>query len=953
MNKSTRTIEAVAVFTTLALLTTPLLATPLPSDSRIVTGKLANGVTWMYRQHDNPPGKMAMIMHVDTGSLNETDGQRGLAHFLEHMAFNGTENFAPGKLLPYFESIGMEFGNDLNAFTSFDQTAYMLFAPDTETAQLDKALMCLSDYAFRMLLLDEEIDKERGIILEEKRTGKNAFQRIRDQLYPELYEGSRFAARIVIGKEEIIAKAPRGEFVDYYRTWYRPENITVVLVGDTSRDRVAPLVEKWFGKYQPAVPTRKKKGPEFNPFQSQRAIVVTDPEMAFCDVSMVNIRPGRPPVTTVEQWQTKLVEHVGTWILDRRFDERVKKGEASYREAYANVGDFFHDALRVSVNAEGEPEDWPKMIEELVMEVNRAGEYGFTARELELARKEILAEAEREVRTEPTRNARRFLFEILHAVNHQEPILSAQQELDLYSKYLGAVTLAEVNEILREHFRPGTFAYVVEMVEKEGVQVPARDDVLAAARAAWSRKVKPMGEDAAPTDLLASMPTPGKVVDYTVDQDLDITSAWLSNGVRVHHRFMDYKEDTVMMSIALAGGEIEETAANAHITEVASLAVNEAATSRLTSTNIRDIMTGKNIKVSAGGEGDSLTVRVQGSPNDLEVGLQLARAVLTDGKIEESAFENWRLQTLQRIDMLNAMPRFKAMEAVLDLLSGGDPRRKMIAKKDVERQSLEAAQKWFDRLCREAPIEVAVVGDIPWATAKPLIEKYLGSLPNRSRAAKHLDRLRRLARPTGPLSRRVDVATMTPQATAAAGFAGSEGRNTFDTRGLHLAANVLDSRLVKRIREELAWVYSIHVYNRPGWVYPDAGMFASGAPCDPNNADKLADEIHAMFQEFAEKGPTEEELDNAKKQIANNLDEDMKEPRYWWSVLAHFDLHGRNLDDEKGKVEDYQRYTAAQVRDVFRKYYQTTRQFRVTAIPSKAEAEESETIEEAVTAPTS
>ena len=952
MGKTNRGLVIMAVFTALALCTAPLLATPLPSDSRIDAGKLSNGTTWLYRQHDNPPGKMAMIIHVDTGSLNETDTQRGLAHFLEHMAFNGSENFAPGELLPYFESIGMEFGADLNAFTSFDQTAYMLFTPDTETEQLDKALMCLSDYAFRLLLTDEEIDKERGIILEEKRTGKNAFQRIRDKLYPDLYEGARFAQRMVIGKEDVIAKAPRSEFVDYYRTWYRPENITVMLVGDSASDRVIPLIEKWFGEYKPTVPPRKQKGPEFTPFSTQRAIVVTDPEMAFCDVNVMNLRPGRPPTTTVEQWRTDLVEYVGTWILNRRFDERVKKGEANYRSAYSGVRNFFNDAVRVSTNAEGEPEDWPKMIEEIVMEANRAGEHGFTARELKLARKKILAEAERKVRTEPTQNARRLLFQMLFTLNNEEPILSAQQELDLYTEHLDAVTLAEVNETFREHFRPGTFAYVIEMVEKEGVSVPSRDEVLAAARAAWARKVEPIQEDDAPTGLLASMPTPGTVAAFTVDDDLDVTSAWLSNGVRVHHRFMDYKEDTVMVSVALAGGEIEETATNAKITRVASLAVNEPATSRLTSTNIRDIMTGKNIRVFAGGEGDSLRIRVQGSPRDLEAGLQLVHAVLIDGKIEEAAFNNWKLETLQRIELFDKMPRFKAMEAMTELLSGGDPRQTMITKPDVERQSLAAAQKWFDRLSREAPIEVAVVGEVKWTEVRPLIERYLGSLPKRERSAPHLQKLRRLPRPTGPLSRRVDVETMTPQAMAMTGFVGSEGRNVVDTRALHLASNVLDSRLVKHIREELAWVYSIGAFSRPSWVYEDAGIFASGAPCDPENADKLAQEVHTMFQAFAEKGPTEEELANAKKQIANNLDEDMKEPRYWFNILSHLDLHGRDLENEKGKVEDYQRYTVVQVRDVFRKYHQPTRQFRVTALPTKAEAGKSEKVKETATAPT-
>src|SRR5437588_2784938 len=205
----------------LALLALPawLDAQPLPHDARNLTGTLDNGVTWIYRQHTNPPGKMALMMHVRSGSLNETDTQKGLAHFMEHMSFNGSEHFPPGKLIPYFESIGMQFGADLNAFTSFDQTAYMLFTPDTTTNQIDKALTVLSDYAFRDTLQVDEIDKERGVVLEESRTGKGAFQRIRDKLWPELFGGSRFAARLPIGEDSILSNAKKEEFIDYYNTW--------------------------------------------------------------------------------------------------------------------------------------------------------------------------------------------------------------------------------------------------------------------------------------------------------------------------------------------------------------------------------------------------------------------------------------------------------------------------------------------------------------------------------------------------------------------------------------------------------------------------------------------------------------------------------------------------------------------------------------------------------------
>ncbi len=913
----------------------PLQAKDLPHDTRILTGKLDNGVTWMYRQHDNPPGKMALMMRVGTGSLNESDAQKGLAHFMEHMCFNGSEHFPPGKLIPYFESIGMQFGADLNAFTSFDETAYMLFTPDTKAEQIDKALMVMSDYAFHVTLPVEEIDKERGVVLEEARSGKSAAQRIRDKLWPELFSGSRFAARLPIGDEKIISTAQRATFLDYYQTYYRPENITVVLVGDSKPDDLIPLIKKWFGEFKSTAPARPEKGPEFKPFTSERAIVVTDPEMAYCQIQMLNIRPGRPPTTTVERARTDLIEALGGWIIGRRFDDRVKKGLASYRGAGAGVEDFFHDAVLVAGYATGEAKDWSKMLDEMETEIVRAREFGFTERELDLAKKNLLADAERAVRTESTRNAREIINEIISSVNDRTPVLSAQQNLELYQELFPTIQISEVSGTFKEEYTPGTFAYVVTTSGKDGSVVPSREEVAKVADAALARKVEPIKEDAAANSLLASEPKPGKAVESTVDSDLGITSAWLENGVRVHHRFMDYKKDSILISISLAGGEIEETAENRGVTEVASLALNEAATHRLPSSAIRDLMTGKNISVSGGGAGDTFVIHVTGSPKDLEAGLQEAYALLTDGIVEETAFNNWKLSTLQNIEQQETKPQFKAIEAREELLSGGDPRRKALTKANVEALSVAKAQAWLERLSATAPIEVAIVGDMKLDAVMPLIEKYLGSLPKRNRSADNLQKLRLLHRLPGPLSRHVEVSTVTPQAIAIAGFASSDGRNTADSRALALAANILTSKLIKRVREDLSLVYSISANNTPAWIYQDGGRFGSGAPCDPSNASKVVDEIMKMFKEFAAAGPTDEELANGKKQIANHLDESMREPSYWWGILSSYDLQGHNLEEEKRVKEAFAALTKEQVQQVFQKYFTPTRTYEVIAVPVK------------------
>ncbi len=909
----------------------------LPTDPRIVSGKLDNGVRWLYRQHDNPPGKMALMIHVDSGSLMEKESQRGLAHFMEHMAFNGSENFPPGALIPYFESIGMEFGADINAFTGFDQTCYMIFLPNTESDEIDKALMVLSDQTFRCLLLEEEIEKERGVILAEKRAGQSAAQRLRDKLWPRVFAGSRFAERMPIGIEKVIKNATRSDFLDYYRTWYRPERVTLMVVGDTAPEPVVPLIEKWFGQYEPPVPARAEPGARFKPFTEQRAAVVTDPEYERCQVAMYNLLPARPATTTVALARTELVEGIGQWILSRRFDERVKKGEAGYHSAFGGVMDFFGEAMLVLGMANGEPDAWEKMLEEMVVEMNRACQYGFTQRELELAKAEITADTERAVSTEPTRNARGIVRSMARAVNDGEPITSATQDMELIKRLLPTIELGEVSAAFARNFTPGTFAYALQMPEKEDIEVPASDEVLAAARAALARKVEPPKDEQRATELLASEPRGGKVVESTTDDELEITSLWLDNGVRVHHRFMDYKKDLVLVSISLAGARLEETTANAGVTEVAALAFNQPATKRLTSTEITDIMTGKNINVRADFGRDSLTLIVTGSPKDLEIGLQLAHVLLMEGKIEESAFKKWVETSLQGYERFSKSTQFVAIKTLLDLISDGDPRMTMKDPERINAQSLERAQAWLERLCREAPIEVAVVGEMKQDEVMPLIEKYIGSLSKRSRSTVYLDRLRKLNRDKGPLEKRVNVETITPKAMVLYGFVGSDAHNVHDSQALDLAAKVLDSQLIERVREELGLVYSIGVQAQASEAYEDAGMFVTGAPCAPDKTDELVKEIDALFAALAEQGPTEEELANAKKQMLNNLDTRMKEPSFWWGKLQFAELHKVDLDELKHLKESYEAFTREQVRDVFRKYFVPERQYRVIAVPAEVE----------------
>lgn len=468
-------------------------AEDLPCDPRIATGKLNNGVTWIYRQHANPRDGMALVMHVAAGSLCESDSERGLARFVTHLAFRGTQSFTADQMAAYFKSLGMEFGGDQSAEAGFHDSKYVLFVPGTEVAQVDQALRLLSDQAFRCRFSDEEIERARGGILEKQRSRTNAFRWMRDETWPELFVGSRVAERMPTGSEQVIRSATREQLVEFYSRWYRPERITLLMVGAEKPDAYVSLIEKWFGDYQPTTPPPKSRGAEFKPFTEPRAVVVSGRQLPFpaCQVAMYDLRPGRPPATTVAQVRAELVEELGSRMLFRRAHVLEHDPTTSFHGAVTGVDDSFNEAALVTCVAHGEPEKWPQVLEELIVEIQRARKHGFAQRELDEVARDLKLTMRQKAETEASDDAAVILQEMVAALSAGEPMMSPTQEAALIERLLPTISVVEVSATFAETFKPGTFTYVVTIPEKEGVKVPARADVLAVARAALAREVAP------------------------------------------------------------------------------------------------------------------------------------------------------------------------------------------------------------------------------------------------------------------------------------------------------------------------------------------------------------------------------------------------------------------------------------------------------------------------------
>lgn len=934
----------IAVFTLMTTLLAPnVRAQPLPTDPRLVTGRLDNGFSYVILNHPNPPGRAAAFMHVSSGSLNETDPQRGIAHYLEHMAFNGSQNFKPGDVIPFFQSLGLTFGRHQNAFTSFDQTTYQMYLPDNKPETLDKAFLFFSDVAFRLSLLPEEIDEERGIILEEKRTRLSGRQRIGEYILARLAPGSTFGDRIPIGVEETILGVKQQDFRDYYSRWYTASNMTLIVVADLDPAVVEASIRAHFSD-APLLPRPEDRPVGVTPQTESRAVVATDDEITEATVTIAKIGPARPPVNDIKSFRDDLAERLAFECFNRRLGKKIDEGKVKMLRGSAGAGTQARALRQTAARASGRPAEWKIMLQDLALELRRASAHGFKAWEVEDARQEMLAGMLQAAERESTLPAANVLGALNARVAAGEPMMSARQRYELAQQILPTIEPQELTWIFSAAFDPAALTFIAETPRSimDGPPAPSESELLEVGRQAMS--VTPAAEEQARADkpMLEHEPVAGSISEKTTHEASGVTSFWFGNGVRFHHRYMDYFKNDVRVSVTLAGGELLETNANRGVSRAAALAWTTPATRRLSPTEVNDLLVGAKINVSGVAGQDVMNLVITGNPADLDRGLQLAHALLTEPKVEQAPLDKLKTNMLQAIRANKLDPQGRFSQVLADTVyPPGDPRPRFPTETHVERLNVAEAQAWLDERIKDSPIEVAIIGDIPLDRALELAAKYFGSLPARPRIGPAVyTEQRKLPPPTGPREQTIDLATQSAKSMVMCGFGGPDSANLKDARLMSMAARILTTRMVKQVREEAQLVYSISASSSPGEIYPGYGLFFTAAPTDPQKVDRLVEKLESMFDEFAKDGPTDDEVNVAKKQQANLLDESMKTPPFWSGQVAGLTYRDRNLDDVLAGPAEYEKMTAAEIREAFARYHTPNSRIRAVlrSTPSAAPA---------------
>ena len=469
---------------------------PLPVDAENVYGTFDNGLKYIIHPASNPPAKVSLELHVASGALNETDEQNGLAHFVEHMAFKGSDHFEPMKLIPLLSHLGMTFGADTNAHTNATETVYKLTMPDNKPETIDLALTIFSDYANGLKFSPIQIDSERRVILEEARSRKNAAQRLNKKMLTEMLPGARMVSHDVIGDEELVKTFQQPAFFDYWNTWYRPENMTLIVAGDIDPDAVVAVAKEKLGTFAARAPSRTPQTAGIEPFTQANAIVLTDPEQITAKLSIDCMKPPQGPVATVSDYRRQVVEHLAEWIVNHRIIAQIAKGDAPFRNAEVSSQDLLQNAFDVSAEAQGSAKDWRAMLDTLLGQIHSAIDHGFTPQEIDLACRGMLSNDQWAVKTESTADSKAIAAKLAALVGSHSPILSAQQRLDLDQKIASTLTEAELQSSFKSNFDTRNYTYVFLLPApadppKSG-ETPSTSEVLSAAAAAWTQKTAPL-----------------------------------------------------------------------------------------------------------------------------------------------------------------------------------------------------------------------------------------------------------------------------------------------------------------------------------------------------------------------------------------------------------------------------------------------------------------------------
>lgn len=907
----------------------PLTQT-VPVDPQITVGTLPNGLRYYVRANKRPQGRAELRLAVNAGSVLEDDDQRGLAHFVEHMAFNGTRHFPKQDVVAFLQSTGMRFGAHINAATSFDQTVYQLQIPTDNPDVIDRSLLILEDWARDVTFDPEEIDKERGVILEEWRVGLGARARMLDAQLPVLLKDSRYAERLPIGKPEVIRTFAPDRLKQFYKDWYRPDLMAVIAVGDFDPMSIEALIKSHFGSIPAASSPRVRPLYEVPDHPGTLYTVTTDSEATATTVSVYSSMAARDQ-TTVGAYRQQSIERVFSGLLSTRFAEMTQKPDAPFLAAQTDRGLFVGSTETTSLSAAVAEDGIERGLAALFTEADRVARFGFTATELDRYRTSVVQRYEQLASSKDEHPSDSLADEYVRNFMQQEPIPGIAYEYGLVRRFLPEVTLEEINSLAREWMPDRNRVVVVSAPKKAGLTVPDEAKLASAIKAAGDTALTAYVDTVSARPLLDPLPAPGTVAKTEVKEPLGITEWTLSNGVRVVLSPTKFKQDEILFRAFSPGGTSLADDESFVAAETADQVVAQGGLGALTNVDLSKKLAGKaaSVRADIGEMYEGLSGRALG--RDLETMFQLIYLTFTQPRSDTDAFRAVTGQMTAALVNRQALPETAFTDTLNAALSQDHLRARPMSPGLVAEMNLDKSFAFYkDRFADASDFTFVLVGSFDLPTIKPLVERYLGSLPalHRKEAGRDVG----IRPPTGVVEKTVTKGRE-PRSQVGIVFTGPFQNTRRERLVVRAVADTLEGSLQRVLREDLGGTYGVSVQpdytKRPTEEYSLTISFA----CDPARTENLVKALFEVVEQFRTTGPTAAQVADVRAALVRDLETNSQQNSYVLGQLAFAYQYGEDLPEISSLQGLYDQLTPSMLRDAARTYLDMNRYVKVVLFP--------------------
>lgn len=869
----------------------------VPSDPNVKIGKLANGLTYYIRKNVKPEKKLELRLAVNVGSVQENEDQRGLAHFMEHMGFNGSKHFPKNELVDFLQKTGVDFGADLNAYTSFDETVYILSLPTDEPELIDKGFTVLEDWAFNNLLDKDEIEKERGVVLEESRLSKGSWERMSRQYFPKLLNGSKYAERLPIGKDEVLKNFKYATLKSFYTNWYRPNLMAVIVVGDIDPADAEKKIINHFGKFKnpPNAPVR----PSIIPMKQRtapEAMVVTDDEATSTYVQIYNYVKPAKKVNTWAGYRESILESLVSSLISQRLSELAQKENPPFVFANTSFSQFirgYNTFASYAMIGQGTVQE---AVDALISETNRARQYGFLQSELDRAKASLLNGAEKAFKEKDKSESGQIVWQYVTNFLQGSPIPGVEHRYKFLKQVVPAITLAEINAVAKK--MPGTenaFA-LVQAPSKVKDKLPDNKGVLKTLVAANKKTVTAYEEKAVAEKLLEKEPAAGKIVSEKKNEKLGTLDLEFENGVTVTLKPTDFKNDEILMDAWRWGGYQKFDLANKENAQYAANLVRQMGISDLSPNDIRKFLAGKTVSVYPYINDHEEGIEGSSSVKDFETFLQMMYLYFTAPRKDQALFNSYVTKQKASLQYLKQNPRAFFNDTVTKIAYNNNPWADGIpSAEEYDRINLDKSFEIYKQIYNNAyGMHFTFVGKVDGDNVKSLLQKYIGSLPAKEKENSAKDNGIRLVK--GPQTINIQKGKES-QSFVQLMFEG-EAEDSRDAKmKLNALLEAINIKIIEKLREEMSGIYggglSGSIYKRPYVHY----KVTANIPCGPENVNKLTDSLFALIKTVQEKGVEQKDLDKVKESWKKQYHVGLQSNEYWMNSLTNGWINRENPEN--------------------------------------------------------